>query len=210
MAAADFFDLEIIGLGGHAAMPDNCKDPIVLSAQVISALQSISSRETNPLDSVVISITQIHSGDAYNIIPDSVKMNGTVRSFHNDIRKKIPESMLRIANGICEAFDAKCNLKYINGYPATINSDQETEISRNVAKDIVGKEKIFDNPNPSMVTEDFSYMLQKLPGCYIWLGTGNSKKITPCLHSSNFDFNDDVLKIGAAYWIKLVEKELSI
>ncbi len=210
MAAADFFDLEIIGVGGHAAMPDNCIDPIVLTAQVISALQSISSRETNPLDSVVISITQVHSGDAYNIIPDSVKMNGTVRSFHKDIRKKLPESMLRIANGICEAFGAKCKLKYLNGYPATINSDQETEISRNVAKDIVGKEKIFDNPTPSMVTEDFSYMLQKLPGCYIWLGTGSSKGITPCLHSSNFDFNDNVLKIGAAYWIKLVEKELSI
>ena len=126
------------------------------------------------------------------------------------IRKKLPESILRIANGICEAFGAKCKLKYLNGYPATINSDQETEISRNVAKDIVGKEKIFDNPTPSMVTEDFSYMLQKLPGCYIWLGTGNSKGITPCLHSSNFDFNDDVLTIGASYWIKLVEKELSI
>ena len=210
MAAADFFDLEIIGVGGHAAMPNNCIDPIVLTAQVISALQSISSRETNPLDSVVISITQVHSGDAYNIIPDSVKMNGTVRSFNKDIRKKLPESMLRIINGICEAFGAKCKLKYINGYPATINSDKETEISRNVAKDIVGKEKIFDNPTPSMVTEDFSYMLQKLPGCYIWLGTGNSKGITPCLHSSNFDFNDNVLKIGAAYWIKLVEKELSI
>ena len=210
MAAADFFDLEIIGRGGHAAMPDNCSDPIVIAAQVISSLQSICSREIHPLDSVVISVTKIHAGDAYNIIPDVLKMSGTVRSFKTETRERLPESILRLASGVCKAFDSKCKLNYIKGYPATINSNQETEVSKNVAMDLVGEEKIIYNPTPSMVTEDFSYMLQERPGCYIWLGTGDPKGGTPCLHSSNFDFNDNILPIGTAYWIKLVEKELSI
>ena len=210
MAAADFFDLEIIGSGGHAAMPDSCIDPIIIASQIINSLQTIASREISPLDSIVISITQIHSGDAYNIIPDSLKMSGTVRSFLPETRKKIPESILRTANGICKAFDATCNLNYMKGYPPTINSNHETSISMEVAQDLVGEGKIIKNPVPSMVTEDFSYMLQELPGCYIWLGTGNLKKESACLHSSNYDFNDAVLPIGAAYWIKLVEKELSI
>ena len=210
MAAADFFDLEIIGSGGHAAMPDSCIDPIIISSQVINSLQTIASREINPLDSVVISITQIHSGDAYNIIPDFVKMSGTVRSFLPETRKKLPESILRTANGVCKAFDAKCKLNYMKGYPPTINSNHETSISIEVAESLVGEGEIIKNPVPSMVTEDFSYMLQEMPGCYIWLGTGNLKKYTACLHSTNYDFNDNVLPIGAAYWIKLVEKELSI
>ena len=210
MASADFFDLTIIGRGGHAAMPEHCIDPIIVASHVISALQTIPSRNTHPVDSVVISVTKIHAGDAYNIIPDSVSIHGTVRTFLPETQSELPLSFLRIAEGVCNAFGATCELNYMKGYPATINSTNETEISAKAAIDLVGQEKIERNPIPSMVTEDFSYMLQARPGCYVWLGTGPGKGDEGCmLHSSNYDFNDDILPTGAGYWVKLVENELS-
>ena len=210
MASADFFDLTIIGRGGHAAMPEHCIDPIIVASHVISALQTIPSRNTHPVDSVVISVTKIHAGDAYNIIPDSVGINGTVRTFLQETQSELQSSILRIVEGVCNAFGAKCELNYMKGYPATINSINESEISEKAAIDLVGREKIQRNPIPSMVTEDFSYMLQAKPGCYVWLGTGTGKGDPGCmLHSSNYDFNDDVLPTGVGYWVKLVENELS-
>ena len=210
MASADFFDLTIIGRGGHAAMPEHCIDPIIVASHVISALQTIPSRNTHPVDSVVISVTKIHAGDAYNIIPDSVGIHGTVRTFLPETQSELPSSILRIAEGVCNAFGATCELNYMKGYPATINSTNESEISEKAAIDLVGREKIVRNPIPSMVTEDFSYMLQARPGCYVWLGTGPGKGDEGCmLHSSNYDFNDDILPTGAGYWVKLVENELS-
>ena len=173
-------------------------------------MQTIPSRNTHPVDSVVISVTKIHAGDAYNIIPDSVGINGTVRTFLQETQSELQSSILRIVEGVCNAFGAKCELNYMKGYPATINSINESEISEKAAIDLVGREKIERNPIPSMVTEDFSYMLQAKPGCYVWLGTGTGKGDPGCmLHSSNYDFNDDVLPTGVGYWVKLVENELS-
>ena len=209
MAAADNFDLIINGLGGHAAMPDKCIDPIVIASQVVNALQSIPSRNTHPVDSLVISVTQIHSGDAYNVIPDSVTMKGSVRTFQTETRKEIPSSMLRVAEGVCQAFGANCELNYMLGYPATVNSVPETDISAKAVVDLLGEDNIIRNPTPSMASEDFSYMLEKRPGCYVWLGIGSKEGVsTELLHSSRYDFNDDVLTIGASYWVKLVENEL--
>ena len=209
MAAADNFDLIINGLGGHAAMPDKCIDPIVIASQVVNALQSIPSRNTHPVDSLVISVTQIHSGDAYNVIPDSVTMKGSVRTFQTETRKEIPSSMLRVAEGVCQAFGANCELNYMLGYPATVNSVSETDISAKAVIDLLGEDNIIRNPTPSMASEDFSYMLEKRPGCYVWLGIGPKEGFsTELLHSSRYDFNDDVLTIGASYWVKLVENEL--
>ncbi len=209
MAAADTFDLIIHGKGGHAAMPHQCIDPIIVSSHVLSALQSISSRSTHPVDSLVISVTQIHSGDAYNIIPDSVRMHGTVRTFLPETRQEIPSKMLKISEGVCNAMGASCELNYIYGYPATVNSVTETDISAKAAVDLVGKDKVVLNPTPSMASEDFSYMLQACPGCYVWLGIGLGESENGCiLHSSKYDFNDDVLPIGAAYWATLVENQL--
>ena len=209
MAAADMFDLTINGRGGHAAFPDQCIDPIVVASQVVSALQTITSRNTHPVDSVVISVTQIHAGDAYNVIPDSVRMRGTVRTFQTETRDKIPSSMLRVAEGVCAAYGATCELNYMSGYPATINSVPETEISAKAVVDLLGEDKIILNPTPSMGAEDFSYMLEARPGCYVWLGIGPGKGEAGCmLHSSRYDFNDDVLTTGASYWVKLVENEL--
>ena len=209
MAAADMFDLTINGRGGHAALPDQCIDPIVVASQVVSALQTITSRNTHPVDSVVISVTQIHAGDAYNVIPDSVLMHGTVRTFQTETRDKIPSSMLRVAEGVCAAYGTTCELNYMSGYPATINSVPETEISAKAVVDLLGEDKIILNPTPSMGAEDFSYMLEARPGCYVWLGIGPGKGEAGCmLHSSRYDFNDDVLTTGASYWVKLVENEL--
>lgn len=209
MAAADMFDLTINGRGGHAAFPDQCIDPIVVASQVVSALQTITSRNTHPVDSVVISVTQIHAGDAYNVIPDSVLMHGTVRTFQTETRDKIPSSMLRVAEGVCAAYGTTCELNYMSGYPATINSVPETEISAKAVVDLLGEDKIILNPTPSMGAEDFSYMLEARPGCYVWLGIGPGKGEAGCmLHSSSYDFNDDVLPTGASYWVKLVENEL--
>ena len=209
MAAADMFDLTINGRGGHAALPDQCIDPIVVASQVVSALQTITSRNTHPVDSVVISVTQIHAGDAYNVIPDSVRMRGTVRTFQTETRDKIPSSMLRVAEGVSAAYGATCELNYMSGYPATINSVPETEISAKAVVDLLGEDKIIRNPTPCMGAEDFSYMLEARPGCYVWLGIGPGKGEAGCmLHSSRYDFNDDVLPTGASYWVKLVENEL--
>ena len=209
MASVDTFDLTINGRGGHAAMPDQCIDPIVIASQVVTALQTIPSRNTHPVDSVVISVTQIHAGDAYNVIPDSVQMHGTVRTFQPETQKEIPSSMLRVAEGVCAAYGGTCELNYMSGYPATINSVAETEISAKAVVDLLGEENIIRNPTPSMGAEDFSYMLEARPGCYVWLGIGPGKGEGGCmLHSSRYDFNDDVLPIGASYWVKLVENEL--
>ena len=209
MAAADNFDLIINGLGGHAAMPDKCIDPIVIASQVVNALQAIPSRNTHPVDSLVISVTQIHSGDAYNVIPDSVTMKGSVRTFQTETRKEIPSSMLRVAEGVCQAFGANCELNYMLGYPATVNSVPETDISAKAVVDLLGEDNIIRNPTPSMASEDFSYMLEKRPGCYVWLGIAPKEGVSAeLLHSSRYDFNDDVLTIGASYWVKLVENEL--
>ena len=191
-------------------MPDQCIDPIVVASQVISALQTIPSRSTHPVDSVVISVTQIHAGDAYNVIPDSVRMHGSVRTFLPETQEVMPSSMLRVAEGVCAAFGASCVLNYIKGYPATINSVQETEISAKAVVDLVGEENLIRDPTPSMGAEDFSYMLQARPGCYVWLGIGTGKGDGGCmLHSSHYDFNDDVLPSGASYWATLVENELA-
>ena len=210
MAAADVFDLTVFGRGGHAALPDQCVDPIVVASQIVSALQTIPSRNTHPVDSVVISVTQIYAGDTYNIIPDSARMHGTVRTFSEETKRKMPTSILRVAEGVCSAFGATCELDYIQSYPATINSVPETEISAKAVIDLVGEEKIIRNPTPSMGSEDFSYMLQARPGCYVLLGIGSGKGIGGCLlHSSRYDFNDEVLPIGASYWVTLVENELS-
>ena len=159
---------------------------------------------------MVISITKIQAGDTYNIIPDSVKMNGTVRTFLKDTQSNTLENMDRIANGICKSFGATYELNFFYGYPATVNSINESTISSNAVVELFGEEKLISNPKPSMGSEDFSYMLQKKPGCYVWLGIGTSKNDDGCmLHSSNYDFNDDVLPIGAGYWVKLVENTLN-
>jgi len=207
MAAFDVFDLKITGRGSHGAMPHQGVDAIVTAAQVVSALQTIASRNTDPLDAVVVSVTQIHGGDAYNIIPDSVVLKGTVRTFKDSVRDSVEPAMRRIAKGICAAAGGTMELTYHRRYPATVNNADETELALAAAAAVVGDTNIERHPTPSMGSEDFAYMLRARPGCYVWLGNGMAEG--GCmLHNPGYDFNDDVLPIGASYWATLVEQVL--
>ena len=207
MAAFDTFDLKIAGKGSHGAMPHQGVDAIVTASQVVTALQTIASRNTDPLDALVVSVTQIHGGDAYNIIPDSVMLRGTVRTFKDSVREAVEPAMRRIANGICEAAGAAMELDYHWRYPSTVNHAEETDLAATAAAAVVGVDNIERHPMPSMGSEDFAYMLRERPGCYVWLGNGSTEG--GCmLHNPGYDFNDEILPVGASYWATLVEQIL--
>jgi len=207
MAAFDIFDLVIKGRGSHAAMPHQGIDSIVMAAKVVDALQSITSRNIDPIDSLVVSVTQIHGGDAYNVIPDEVILRGTVRSFSETVRDGVEPAMRRIADGVCAAFGGTAELRYERRYPATVNSVDETEQAEAAAMAIVGDANIDRSPVPSMGSEDFAYMLCEKPGSYVWVGNGAGEG--GCmLHNPGYDFNDEIIPIGVTYWSTLVEQVL--
>jgi amidohydrolase len=202
MAAFDTFELKIEGKGAHGAMPHDSVDPIFISAQVINGWQSITSRNVNPYDAAVVSVTQIHAGDTWNVIPGSCNLKGTTRSFSSSVRDLIEEKMRLIAETTCKSFGANAIFTYQRRYPALINSFAESEIAKKAASKVVSFENIIQDPTPSMTAEDFAFMLEKKPGCYIWLGNGSSEN-GKNLHSPKYDFNDDILAIGISYWIEL-------
>jgi len=202
MAAFDTFELKIEGKGAHGAMPHDSVDPIFISAQVINGWQSITSRNVNPYDAAVVSVTQIHAGDTWNVIPGSCNLKGTTRSFSSSVRDLIEEKMRLIAETTCKSFGANATFTYQRRYPALINSFAESEIAKKAASKVVSFENVIQDPTPSMTAEDFAFMLEKKPGCYIWLGNGSSEN-GKNLHSPKYDFNDDILAIGISYWIEL-------
>ena len=207
MAAFDIFDLVIKGQGSHAAMPHQGIDSIVMASKVVDALQSITSRNIDPIDSLVVSVTQIHGGDAYNVIPDEVVLRGTVRSFSEAVRGSVEPAMRRIADGVCAAFGGTAELRYERRYPATVNSVEETAHAEAAASAIVGDGNIERSPVPSMGSEDFAYMLREKPGSYVWVGNGAGAG--GCmLHNPGYDFNDEIIPIGVTYWSTLVEQIL--
>lgn len=207
MASFDVFDLVIRGQGGHGAMPHQGVDSILVATEVVGALQSIASRNTDPVDALVVSVTQIHGGDAYNVIPDEVRLAGTVRSFREEVRDSVAPAMTRIADGICAAYGATAELSYQKLYPATINSVEETEQAAAAAATLVGDVAINHNPVPSMGAEDFAFMLREKPGSYVWVGNGAGEG--GCmLHNPGYDFNDEIIPLGASYWATLAEQML--
>ena len=207
MAAADRFDLIVKGKGGHAAMPHLSHDPIACSSQLVSALQNIHSRRMNPLDQAVLSITQIHAGDAYNVIPDEVVLKGSLRSFKENVRDDFIREIEHTAAGICAANHCTYEFIFRQGYPPTVNEAQATEIAAEAARATVGENKVDLNAEPSMGSEDFSFMLKEKPGCYLFLGNGPGEG--GCmLHNPHYDFNDNILSTGASYWVNLVKQEL--
>ncbi len=207
MASYDMFELDVTGVGGHGAMPHLSVDPVLVSAHIVTALQSIASRNVNPMDAVVVSVTQIHGGDAYNVIPGMVKLAGTCRSFSPHVQDMIEPKIRKIAEGVAESFGATIELWYERRYPPTINADKETDRAAVVASTVVGDDKIIRDATPAMGAEDFAFMLREKPGSYIWLGAGPGGE-GKMLHNAGYDFNDEVLPIGASYWSKLVESEL--
>jgi amidohydrolase len=202
MAASDKFSIEIEGAGGHAAMPHNTTDPVVVAAHVVTALQTIVSRTVNPARSAVISVTSIHAGDAFNVIPRTVKMLGTARSLDEAVRDLIEARIGAVAQGIAAAFGARATCSYERGYPVTVNAARETAYAASIAREISGDERVNDNTDPTMGGEDFSYMLQARPGAFIFLGNGDTAQ----LHSDDYDFNDDIIPTGVSYWVRLVER----
>ena len=207
MAAVNTIQIKITGRGGHAAMPHQTIDPIIISSQIVTALQTITSRTIDPIETIVLSITQFHSGTTHNIIPDEVFLEGTLRTFSKDVENKAIKRIKEITENIAKSFLAKSEVSILDGYPATINSQKETDIASNIASEIVGKENVESNMKPVMGSEDFSFMLNKIPGAFIFVGQGDEKHNKPC-HHAEYDFNDEILPIGTSYWIKLVKNLL--
>ncbi|MEJ7670585.1 MAG: M20 aminoacylase family protein [Casimicrobiaceae bacterium] len=207
MGAYDIFEIVATGRGAHAAMPHLGCDPMPFAAHVINALQTIAARNIHPLEAGVVSVTQVHGGDTWNVIPQEVVLRGTVRTFQPEIQNLIERRMGEIVSGVAATFAMTATLRYERRYPATINTPEETQHALAAATALVGAANVDTNPTPSMASEDFAFMLQKKPGCYIWLGSGRGPG-TPNLHNPLYDFNDAALAIGASYWVVLAEQQL--
>ena len=208
MANADQFDMTITGRGGHAAQPHLCIDPIPCGAAIVQSLQSIVSRRVGPVDSAVVSVTIFQAGTAKNVIADTVRIAGTARSFLRDTRTLLRDAIREISETTAKAYDCMLEFDWHHGYPATVNHAAEAERAAQVLGKVIGSDHIDRNVEPSLGGEDFSYMLEEKPGCYIWLGTGPAPA-DGMLHNARYDFNDEALPIGASYWVQLVESELA-
>ena len=209
MAAMDVFEVKIIGRGGHAALPHLAIDPILIASQLVTQWHSIVSRNVNPIEAAVVSVTQFHAGEAFAVIPNEVVLRGTVRSFRPATRDMMRERMKQLAAGICQGNGCEFEWWYDHRFPPTINSAPETDAASTAAKSILGDTNFYDNVDPSTGSEDFGYMLEEKPGCYSFIGNGSADG--GCLlHNPNYDFNDDIIPIGASYWVELVEQELAI
>jgi amidohydrolase len=205
-AAADFFDIHIKGFGAHGAMPEQSKDPVVIAMTLGQALQSIVSRNVDPLQSAVLSITQIHAGSAYNVIPDDAKLCGTVRCFSDEVRAQIRSRMRTLAAGIAAAFGVEITVDIRDVFSVTVNHDDQTKVVEDVARSIVGDAHVITRPDPKMGSEDFADMLLKVPGAYFWVGHGGNVP----LHNPGFVLDEKILPIGASMFARIVETRLPI
>lgn len=210
MAAVDEFDIVVKGRGGHAAIPQLAIDPVVIASQIVLAVQTIVSRSTDPVDKALISITKINGGTAYNVIDDSVKLGGTVRTFKPETRSFYEKKLKEISSGIAKANGAEAEVDFhlTNKYPPTINSKKESEFAANVAKKVFGDSQVDTDIKPSMGGEDFSYLLEKKPGAYLYIGQGDDNHKAH-LHTTKYDFNDNLLPVGVNYWVELVKEFFS-
>ena len=212
MASSNEFKITIHGKGSHAALPHNGVDPVPVACQMVQAFQTIISRNKKPVDAGVISVTMIHTGEATNVVPDHCEMQGTVRTFSLEVLDLIEQRMRDVAQHTCAAFGATCTFEFERNYPPTINHAAQSEVARQVMAAIVGEANVLVQ-EPTMGAEDFSYMLQALPGAYCFIGNGDGvhREIGhgegPCtLHNPNYDFNDELIPLGGTYWVQLVEK----
>jgi len=215
MASSNEFKITIRGKAGHAAMPHNALDPVVVAAQMVQAFQTIISRNLKPIDAGVISVTMIHAGEATNVIPDSCELEGTVRTFSLAVLDMLEQRMRVVAEHTAQAFGLTCEFEFFRNYPPTINSAAEADFARGVMAGLVGAERVIVQ-EPTMGAEDFAYMLMEKPGCYVFLGNGDGSHRGighgggPCmLHNPSYDFNDELIPLGASYWVRLAEAWLA-
>ncbi len=216
MASSNEFEITVTGRGAHAAMPHNGVDPIMTAVAIAQNLQALITRNKKPIDTAVLSITQIHAGDAYNIIPNEAVLRGTVRTFTTEVLDLIEEGMKRIVDGTAMTFGAEATMRFVRNYPPTINHEKETDFAAGVMRDVVGEANTLTDIEPTMGAEDFAFMLEARPGCYVFIGNGDGAHretghgIGPCmLHNPSYDFNDELIPIGATYWVRLAEKFLA-
>ncbi len=209
MASADMFAIRIAGRGGHAAMPHHAVDPVVVGAQMVGALQAVASRSADPLDSVVVSVTQFHAGTADNVIPDEAVLSGTCRALSAAGRALIERRMREIVAGIAAAHGAEAELDYRHNYPVLVNTAEETCKAARAAATVVGEANVAIDEPPVMGSEDFAFMLQARPGSYVWIGNGVGEEGGCMVHNPHYDFSDEILPVGASYWAALVEQELA-
>lgn len=210
MAAADMFELTLTGKGSHGAHPHHGVDPLVTGAELVMALQRIVSRSVNPMQASVVSVTQFHSGSAMNILPENVYIAGTCRSHDPAVQDQVEGRLRQVVDGVCAAHGIAYELDYQRRYPATINTPDEADNARKAVVELVGEENLILGLPPSMGSEDFAWMLQDTPGCYIRIGNGENSKGSCVVHNPNYDFNDDALVYGASYWATLVEQQLTM
>lgn len=204
MASYDVFEIKITGVGSHAAAPHLGRDTILTATNIVNSLQTIVSRNLNPTDSLVISVTQIHSGDTWNVLPQHAVIRGTVRALSAEDQDLAEERIKHISTGTALTFCTKAEVDYQRRYPATINHAKQADIAIKVAQKLVGNDKIVIDSPPTMGAEDFAFMLQKVPGVYIKIGAGDGAN----LHNPSYNFNDEILTTGAEYFVEIVHQEL--
>lgn len=209
MACSDQFDIAIRGHGAHAAFPHQGHDPTIAGATLVQVLQTIVSRNLDPTEAAVLSITRFHAdGGAYNVIPERAELSGTVRAFRPEVQDAVEAAIKRLCAGIGAAHGVQVSLEYQRGYPPTINDSTEAARCRAVLQDLVGDENVHTDLPPSLGAEDFAYMLRERPGCYVWIGNGPGEGGCT-LHNPHYDFNDEALPLGASYWVRLTERLLA-
>ena len=216
MASSNEFEVIVQGKGAHAAQPHKGVDPIMVAVQIAQGWQTIVSRNKSPIDAGVLSITQIHAGSATNVIPDEATLIGTVRTFNTEVLNLIEQRMRAVAQHTAAAFDAQVDFRFKRNYPPLVNHVKETALAVEVLQAMVGARNVNAAVEPTMGSEDFAFMLQKIPGCYVFIGNGEGAHRTmghglgPCnLHNPSYDFNDELLPIGASYWVHLALAYLS-
>eukprot|EP00825_Cyclidium_porcatum_P050746 TRINITY_DN9138_c0_g1_i1.p2 TRINITY_DN9138_c0_g1~~TRINITY_DN9138_c0_g1_i1.p2 ORF type:complete len:222 (-),score=33.33 TRINITY_DN9138_c0_g1_i1:132-797(-) len=199
-----FFHLTCLSF---SAMPHQGVDSIVAGAQLVQALQTVVARTLHPCESAVVSVTQFHAGEAWNIIPEEVVLRGTIRTFKPEVQEAVERAIERLCSGIAAANGAQINVVFDHRYPPTVNSAAEAKFCQQVAAEVFGPEKVLTDILPSMGAEDFAYMLNEKPGCYVWLGNGPGTGGCT-LHNPHYDFNDELLTLGASYWVNLIRRYL--
>ena len=206
-AAGAFFDIKVIGKGGHGAFPQFAIDPITIAAEIIGAIQTIISRATSPNDSAVLSITKVHAGDAYNVIPESAMLSGTVRTFAIDKIQEIERQMISISEGISKAHGGTALVEFNTLFLPVLNEEEATDLATEVCRDMVGHDNVITTGSGGTGSEDFSFMSNEVPGCYVIIGNGEDSN---ALHNPNFDFNDEALVYGGSFFARVIEKELAL
>lgn len=210
MSSEDLFEITIHGQGGHASMPERHIDPIVISAEIVQSLQTIVSRSVAATETAVVSVTELHTDGARNIVPSTVVIKGDCRTFSGDVQRTIEMRMRQLVQGICAAHGATATVDYRNEFIPLVNTEREVNAAVRAATAVVGADKVNDDCAMVTASEDFAQLLTQVPGCFIDIGNGTDGACGRSLHNSSYDFNDDILTVGADFWLHLVEQELPV